>query len=82
MRTPSEYKSVISIKHCLILRELRMVNRYRENWSAPRSLTMLIALERQSGGGGSRFLFLEEKFLNQEINRNDVDGGEKMASFR
>lgn len=40
------------------------------------AVTMLIALEQVAES-----IFFEEKFLNQEINRNDINGGEKMASF-
>lgn len=52
----------------------------RTGASAPRSNN--VNRIRAAEWRGVRVLFLEEKFLNQEINRNDVDGGEKMASFR
>jgi len=56
-----------------------MVNRYYENWSAPRSNVNRISVECEWRGPP---LFFEEKFLNLEINRNDIDVGEKMVSFR
>jgi len=41
-------------------------------------VTVLITLEHE---WWSSCLFFEEKCHNQEINRNDVDGGEKIVSF-
>lgn len=69
-----KYKSVISIKDCLILRKLRMVNRYCGNWSAPCSNNV-----NRIRVNGCSCLLVEEKFLNQEISRNDIDGGEKIV---
>jgi len=54
-----------------------MVNRYYENWSAPRSNNVnRISVECEWRGSP---LFFEEKFLNLKINGNDIDVGEKMV---
>jgi len=70
-----KYKSVIYIKDYLILRKLRMANRYCGNWSAPCSNNV-----NRITVNGCSCLFVQEKFLNQEI-RNDIDGGGKTVSF-